>query len=63
MIEHLDRKLLQLHTRMYTGTGKRLAAPRHQLLVKFMEQLAVEYQAIGELLPAELRSFVSKERK
>ena len=62
-IEHLDRKLLKLHSRMYTNTGKRLAAPRHQLLVEFMEQIAAEFQAIGELLPPELRPFVSKERK
>ncbi len=63
MIEHLDRKLLKLNSRMYTKTGKRLAAPRHQLLVEFMEQLAAEFQAIGELLPTELRPFVSKQSK
>ncbi|MFX1299410.1 MAG: HD domain-containing protein [Promethearchaeota archaeon] len=62
-IEHLDRKLLRLHNRMYTESGKRLGASRHQFLVEFMEQLAAEFQAIGELLPTELRPFVSKESK
>jgi uncharacterized protein len=60
MIEHMDRKILKLHDRMFTPTGKELAEPRHQLLMAFMHALASEFQAIGEPLPKELRPFLSK---
>jgi uncharacterized protein len=61
MIEHVDQKLLKLKDQMYTETGKKLAKPRHQLLVDFMRQLAAEYQAIGEPLPKELRSLTNSD--
>lgn len=57
MIEHINGKLLKLFDLMHTKTGRKLAKPRHQLLVKFMHQLATEFQAIGEALPDGLRSF------
>jgi uncharacterized protein len=60
MIEHMDRKLLKLHDRILTKTGKQLAEPRHQLLVAFMQELAQEFQTIGEPLPSELRPFSLK---
>ncbi|MFX1405107.1 MAG: HD domain-containing protein, partial [Promethearchaeota archaeon] len=47
-IEHMDHKLLKLRDRILTETGKRLAEPRHQLLVTFMQTLASEFQTIGE---------------
>jgi len=61
MITHMERKLLKLKDRMRTETGKQLAEPRHQLLVAFMQALASEFQAIGELLPDELRPFLVKQ--
>jgi uncharacterized protein len=60
MIEHMDRKILKLHDRIFTTTGKELAEPRHQLLITFMHALASEFQAIGEPLPAGLRPFLPK---
>ena len=57
MIEHMDRKLLKLKDRLLTKTGKQLGEPRHQVLLNFMQALASEFQAIGEPLPKELRSF------
>jgi uncharacterized protein len=60
MIEHMDQKLLKLYDRIFTPTGKKLAEPRHQLLITFMHTLASEFQAIGEPLPEELRPFLSK---
>ncbi len=60
MIEHMDRKLLKLHNHIFTQTGKKLAEPRHQLLIAFMYALAVEFQTIGEPLPNELHPFSSK---
>ncbi len=62
-IEHIKQKLLNLCDRMLTNTGKQLAKPRHQLLVKFMTTLASEFTAIGEPLPIELRPFVQKQNK
>jgi uncharacterized protein len=59
-IEHMDQKLLKLHGRMLTKTGKQLAKPRHQLLVNFMQALAAEFQTIGEPLPPELRAYLLK---
>jgi len=59
-IEHMDQKLLKLLNRILTKTGKRLAEPRHQLLVTFMQTLASEFQTIGEPLPAELRPYLPK---
>ena len=60
MIEHMDQKLLKLRDRIITPTGKKLAEPRHQLLITFMHTLASEFQAIGESLPDELRPFSKK---
>jgi uncharacterized protein len=60
MIKHMDQKILKLHDRIFTPTGKELAKPRHQLLISFMHALASEFQAIGEPLPSELRPFLPK---
>lgn len=58
-VEHLNRKLLKLVDLIHTTTAKRLAVPRHQLLLNFMTQLAAEYQTIGEPLPKELQPYTS----
>lgn len=63
MLEHVSRKLLNLRDRMHTPTARRLAGPRHDLLVHFMRQLAQEYLAIGTKLPAVLRPFAEPEGK
>ncbi len=57
IIEHINQKLLKLRDLMYTKTGRQIAEPRHLLLVKFMQQLKNEFQAIGEPLPSGLRDF------
>lgn len=57
MIQHITRKLLKLKDRIHTKTGKILAEPRHEFLVHFMRQLAIEYTAIGEPLPSALQPF------
>lgn len=63
MLEHISRKLLNLRDRMYTATARRLAGPRHDLLVHFMRQLAQEYIAIGAKLPSVLEPFAEPEGK
>lgn len=40
-------KLHKIKDRMYTATGKRLAADRHQAMSDFFEQLQTEWQAEG----------------
>ncbi|MFX0168740.1 MAG: HD domain-containing protein [Candidatus Hodarchaeota archaeon] len=62
-IEHIHRKLLKLNALLHTKTAKQLAAPRHQLLVDFMTQLAAEYQTIGEPLPPELQNLAPSRTK
>jgi hypothetical protein len=52
--------LLKLQDLIRTKTGKQLAAPRHQLLVTYMQALASEFKTIGEPLPAELRTYSQK---
>jgi uncharacterized protein len=59
-IEHMNQKLLRLRDRMLTTTGKQLAKPRHQLLVAFMQALALEFHTLGEPLPIELQPFLAK---
>ncbi len=56
-IKHVDRKLLKLKDRIITKTGKRIAQGRHELLGRFMEQLAQEFVLIGERLPVELQKY------
>ena len=62
-VEHIDRKLLKLVDLIHTTTAKRLATPRHQLLLDFMAQLAAEYQTIGEPLPKVLQAYVSRKNQ
>jgi uncharacterized protein len=41
-VGHMHDKLLNLKDLMYTGTGKRLAAERHNVLLRFLETLRDE---------------------
>jgi uncharacterized protein len=41
-LRHADEKLLKLKDLMHTATGKRLAAERHEVLSKFVQQLRQE---------------------
>jgi uncharacterized protein len=41
-LSHADEKLLRLKDLMYTTSGKQLAAERHEILSKFVEQLREE---------------------
>jgi uncharacterized protein len=41
-LRHADEKLLKLKDLMHTATGKRLAAERHEVLNKFVQQLRQE---------------------
>jgi uncharacterized protein len=41
-LRHADEKLLKLKDLMHTTTGKRLAAERHEVLNKFVQQLKQE---------------------
>jgi uncharacterized protein len=63
MLDHVSRKLLKLRDRMHTPTARRLASPRHDLLVHFMRQLAQEYLTLGAKLPSILRPFTNAEGK
>jgi len=63
MLEHVSHKLLNLRDRMYTPTAKQLAGPRHDLLLRFMRQVAQEYLTIGIKLPLVLRPFAESEEK
>jgi uncharacterized protein len=42
--QHLDEKLLKLKDQLYTATAKKMAPPRHKLLVAFREELRQEFK-------------------
>ncbi len=44
LAEHLDKKLLKLKDQLYTHTAKKMAPPRHQLLVAFREEIKREFK-------------------
>ena len=44
LAQHLDEKLLKLKDQLYTTTAKKMAPPRHQLLVAFREEIKREFK-------------------
>ncbi len=44
LAQHLDDKLLKLKDQLYTATAKKMAPPRHQLLLAFREGIKREFK-------------------